>query len=90
MRKAMEELNSDLELRNAQIQNLQKQITEAEANNNSNGGGHHVAAAGTGGGSSKVGRREIHATSHFDCVIYPTRPRSRSSSIKRRKIMYDS
>ena len=52
MRKAMEELNADLELRNAQIQTLQKQITEAE--NSDANGGHHVAA-GTGG-SSKVGR----------------------------------
>ena len=51
MRKAMEELNADLELRNAQIQTLQKQITEAE--NSDANGGHHVAA-GTGG-SSKVG-----------------------------------
>ena len=51
MRKAMEELNADLELRNAQIQTLQKQITETE--NSDANGGHHVAA-GTGG-SSKVG-----------------------------------
>ena len=52
MRKAMEELNADLELRNAQIQTLQKQITEAE--NSDANGGHHVTA-GTGG-NSKVGR----------------------------------
>ena len=55
MRKAMEELNADLELRNAQIQTLQKQITETE--NSDANGGHHVAA-GTGG-SSKVGSWSI-------------------------------
>ena len=79
MRKAMEELNADLELRNAQIQTLQKQITEAE--NSDANGGHHVAA-GTGG-SSKVGNvtyvivstfmRDIHLPNTNDGTIFHER-----------------
>merc|ERR1719507_716194 len=65
MRKAMEELNADLELRNAQIQTLQKQITEAE--NSDANGGHHVAA-GTGG-SSKVRFESIRTMTEARIVL---------------------
>ncbi len=42
MRKAMEELQSDLDLRNAQISALQKQITDMENDSNNS---HHLTAA---------------------------------------------
>ena len=67
MRKAMEDLNSDLELRNAQIQTLQKQITEAQ-NSDANGGHHVTTAAGTGG-SSKVRFESIRTMTEARIVL---------------------